>query len=71
MRDKSHMEEVERWALFVKTHPRSEWKTKLNIFIDAQYDMAKRFYKNLEKTEKGREILERLRKERLKARKNA
>lgn len=69
MRDKGHMEEVERWAQFVKTHPRSEWKTKLNIFIDAQYDMAKRFYKNLEKTEKGRDILERLKKERMKVKK--
>ena len=66
MRDKGHMEEVERWAEFVRTHPRSEWKTKLNIFIDAQYDMAKRFYDNLRKTEKGKEILERLKKERMK-----
>lgn len=68
MRDKSHMEEVERWAEFVKTHPRSEWKRKLNIFIDAQYDMAKRFYKNLEKTEKGRKILKRLKNARAKRR---
>ena len=66
MRDKSHMEEIDRWAQFVKTHPRSEWKTKLNIFIDAQHDMAKRFYKNLEKIKKGREILEKLREEKSK-----
>ena len=31
--------------------------------------MAAKFYKNLEKTEEGRIILERLKKERLKARK--
>lgn len=69
MRDKGHIEEVDRWAHYVKSSPRSEWKRKLNIFIDAQYDMAKRFYKNLGKTEKGRKILERLKKERLKVRK--
>ena len=62
------MEEVERWANFVKVHPRSEWKGKLNIFIDAQYDIAKRFYKRLKENEKGKEILERIKKSRIEKR---
>ncbi len=65
MRDKGHMEEVERWAEFVRTHTRREWKRKQNIFIDAQHDIAKRFYERLEKTEEGRKILERLKKARI------
>ena len=60
MRDKTHIEQVERWAEFVKNNPIEKWKPALNQFIDSQFDMAQRFYKNLEKTEKGMKILERL-----------
>ena len=65
-RDKSHMEQVERWACFVRDNPKDKWKPAINDLIDSQYEIAQRFYKNLEKTEKGREVLERLKKERLK-----
>ena len=65
-RDKSHIEQVQRWAEFVKNNSRDKWKPAINDLIDSQYEIAQRFYKNLEKTEKGREILERLKKERLK-----
>lgn len=68
-RDKSHMEAVERWAEFVKNAPREEWKKVMDIFIDAVYQKSDEFYKNLEKTEKGREILKRLMDERLRVRK--
>ena len=34
MRDKSHMEQVERWAEYVRIVPREEWKAKLKEFID-------------------------------------
>ena len=60
MRDKTHMGQVERWAEFVRDNPPEKWKPTLNQFIDSQFEMAARFYKNLEKTEEGREILERL-----------
>lgn len=70
MRDKTHMEQVVRWAEYVRNASREEWKGKLRLFLDAQIIMARRFYKNLEKTESGREILERLKKERLKVRKS-
>lgn len=65
MRDKSHMEQVERWAEFVRVSKRSEWKPGLNDFINAQFRKAENFYKRLRETEKGREILERLKEERV------
>jgi len=57
MRDKSHGEQVERWAEYVKHN--SDWKIKLKGFLDAQIIMARRFYKKLGETEEGRKkILE-------------
>ncbi|MDO8508695.1 MAG: hypothetical protein Q7S27_03350 [Nanoarchaeota archaeon] len=70
IRDKSHMEQVQRWAEFVKNNSRDKWKPAVNDLINSQYEIAARFYKNLEKTEKGREILERLKNERTKVKKN-
>ena len=57
MRDKSHEEQLERWAEYVKNNP--DWKIKLKPFLDSQIIIARRFYKKLAETEKGREkILE-------------
>jgi hypothetical protein len=64
VRDKSHMEQVERWAEFVRSNPKEVWKAKLSEFIDAQIMIARRFYRNLGKTKEGRVILKRLREER-------
>ncbi|MEK6927988.1 MAG: hypothetical protein AABX11_06160 [Nanoarchaeota archaeon] len=60
MRDKGHMEFVERWANFIKDKPQEEWRPKFNEFIDAQFDMARRFRENMSKTEEGREALQRV-----------
>ena len=49
-RDKIHMEQVERWAEFVRANPRSEWKKAVNVLINATYQKADEFYKRLEKT---------------------
>ena len=65
-RDKSHMEAVERWAEFVRTAPRNEWKKVMDVFIDAVYEKSDEFYKRLEQTEKGREILKRLLEDKIK-----
>ena len=54
MRDKSHGEQVERWARFVKNN--SDWKKHLKKFLDAQIIMARRAYKKLKP-----EYVERLR----------
>lgn len=63
-RDKTHTEQVERWAVFVRNNPREKWKPAITSLINSQYEMARRFYKNLAKTKKGREILKRLKEER-------
>ena len=54
-RDSSHDEQVERWANYVRTHPRSEWIKHLKPFIDSQIIMANRFYDRLSKTNGGME----------------
>jgi hypothetical protein len=59
MRDKSHMEQVERWANYVKTH--DDWKMKLKPFLDSQIIMAQRFYKKLGETEEGMKKIAELR----------
>jgi hypothetical protein len=53
MRDKTHLEQIERWAEYVKNNP-DKWKAKLKPFLDAQIIMARRFYKKLAETEEGR-----------------
>lgn len=53
-RDKSHMEQVERWANFVKTNSREKWIKHLKPFIDSQIKKANRFFKELSKTKQGR-----------------
>ena len=54
MRDKSHDEQIERWAEYVRENP-DKWKAKLKPFLDAQIIMARRFYKKLMETPEGRE----------------
>lgn len=60
-RDKSHDEQIERWAKFCRDNP-LKWKAKLKPFLDSQIIIARRFYENLLKTKNGKEKLVRLRK---------
>jgi len=60
MRDKTHNEQVERWARYVKDNP-DKWKSELKPFIDAQIIMAWRFYSKLSETPEGLEKIKRLR----------
>lgn len=64
-RDSTHMEQVKRWAKFVKNNPREKWKPRVNALINSQFEIARRFYERFGRTEKGREILERLKKEKI------
>lgn len=52
-RDKTHAEQIERWANYVKTNP--GWKKEHKQFIDAQIIMAQRALMELSKTSQGRE----------------
>lgn len=63
MRDESHIEQVKRWAEYIKKNP--DWKKKLKPFIDAQIIIARRFYDNLKKTPKGREKIRLLKKSKI------
>ena len=46
MRDKSHEEQIKRWAEFVREHP-DEWKSKVKPFMDSQILIARRFYEKI------------------------
>jgi len=61
MRDRTHTEHIERWAKFVKTHPRSIWIREVGPLVDAQIIMANSFYKRLSKVEGGIEKIKKLR----------
>ncbi|MFA5173574.1 MAG: hypothetical protein WC438_00145 [Candidatus Pacearchaeota archaeon] len=61
MRDKTHIEQVERWAKYCRDNP-DKCKAELKPFIDSQFIMARRFYSELLKTEEGREKIKLLRK---------
>lgn len=56
-RDKSHDEQIKRWADYVREHPH-EWKKHLKPFLDAQIIIARRFYKKLAESEGGMEKIE-------------
>ena len=60
MRDKTHLEQVERSARYVKNNP-NKWKAELKPFIDGQIIMARRFYKNLAHTPQGNNKIIKLR----------
>jgi len=64
VRDKSHLEQIERWAKYVRENP-SEWKKKLKPFLDGQIIMARRFYKKLSESAEGREKIKLLKKMRI------
>jgi hypothetical protein len=54
MRDKTHVDFIERWVEFMKNNP-NKWKKIHTEFIDSQYDMHRRFLINLSKEKNGRE----------------
>ena len=57
---------VKYWANFVKSNPDKKWSKGQARLIDSQFQSAKSFYNNLEKTEEGKIILKRIKEERLK-----
>ncbi len=50
---KSHLEQVERWANFVRTN--SEWRKIHNQFINSLFRNNENFIKKLLKTPNGKE----------------
>ena len=58
MRDKTHMESVDRWANYVKNN--SGWKKMHTAFINAQFEMALRAIEKIRKQPGGKEKLMKL-----------
>ncbi|MFH1127755.1 MAG: hypothetical protein ABIG84_00585 [archaeon] len=61
MRDRTHTEQVKRWATFVKNHPRSVWIKEVGPLIDGEITLANNFYARLAKTKGGMEKIKKLR----------
>jgi len=59
MRDKSHLEQIERWAHFFKKDSHRA-RGELNSFLDEQIIKANNFLKKLEE-ERGRDFVLKLR----------
>lgn len=53
MRDKTHMDQIERWARFVREN--KDWKKIHTEFINAQFKLSEDFLKKLLKEKGGKE----------------
>jgi len=60
MRDRTHIEQIERLAEYVRDNP-EKWKMKVKDFRDSQIIMSRIFYSKLAETEEGREKIKLLR----------
>jgi len=60
-----HLEQIERWAYFVKNNP-DKWKKAHSEFINAIFENHYEFNKKLLKSPNGKEKLQQLRRMRLK-----
>jgi len=59
MKDKSHQEQIERWAIEVRQNP--NWKKQLKPFLDAQIINAIKKYKRILLLPNGEDKLRRIR----------
>ena len=59
MRDKTHDEQIERWARYVRENPES-WKKEHTDFIDSQIINSWKFFDRLSKTPNGLEKIKEL-----------
>jgi len=58
-RDTTHMDQVERWAHFVRDHPK-EWRRHHTAFINGMFEKSHSFIESLAKTVNGREKIVKL-----------
>ena len=59
-RDKSHNEQIVRWANFIKNNP-DKWRKQHTSFINAQINNANDKYEKLKKMSNGKKIIQELR----------
>lgn len=53
--DPQRADQIDRWADYILTHP--DWKKHHTAFINAQFDMAQKFWKRMLKLPGGKEKL--------------
>lgn len=53
--DEDRMNFIEFWANYIKTHSDKEWSRQQNVLIDSRILSSRGFYRELAKTEEGRE----------------
>jgi len=58
MRDKTHMEQVKRWANYVRNNP--DWKKIHTEFINAQFEKAYQAIEKISKMPNGKEKIKKL-----------
>lgn len=56
MRDQSHLEQIERWANFVRENP-TKWKKIHTEFINTLFEKNTQFIEKILKTPRGKEKL--------------
>ena len=56
--DPQRLERIDQWEEFMKTHP--DWKKIHSQFINAQFDMAERFWNRMLAEPEGKERLREL-----------
>ena len=62
------MEQVGKWASFVRDSPIDDWKPQHSAFIDSQLAMANAFYRRLARQPGGKDTIEKLRRMRAEGR---
>ena len=58
MRNKTHQDQIERWANHVKSNP--DWKKELKPFLDAQIINARKKYKKILELPNGKEKIKKI-----------
>ena len=59
MRDKTHKDQIERWAIEIRE--KNTWKKELKPFLDAQIINARKKYKKILSLPNGEDKLRRIR----------
>jgi len=57
--DNERLQQIDRWAAYCKAEPEKA-KKAVNALVDAQIDIANRFYERLRKTPEGRKAYQKL-----------
>ena len=54
------IEQITRWANYIKTHSKDEWREKHQNFINAQFQMHYSFVEKMLKKKNGKQLLRKI-----------